>query len=64
MRVISHVHEIFGFELPLRALFDHPTVAGLGALLTTDPRYAASTERVAALMQQVREMEMSSEAAD
>jgi acyl carrier protein len=62
IRVVSHVQEIFGIELPLRALFDAPTIAELGTLLTTDPRYAESTERVAALMRQVAEL--SPEAAD
>ena len=29
-RVISRVREVFGAEVPLAALFDHPTVAGPG----------------------------------
>ncbi|HEX8904635.1 MAG TPA: phosphopantetheine-binding protein, partial [Longimicrobiaceae bacterium] len=56
MRVVSYVREIFGVELPLRTIFDAPTISQLATLLTTDPRYAESTERVARLMRQVGEM--------
>ncbi|HST57595.1 MAG TPA: amino acid adenylation domain-containing protein, partial [Longimicrobium sp.] len=55
-RVVSRVQEIFGIELPLRTLFDAPTIAGLAALLTTDPRWAAGVERVTLLMLQLQEM--------
>ena len=56
IRVVSHIREIFGVELPLHTLFDAPTVAGMAELLTTDERYAEAANRAAQLMQQVHEM--------
>ena len=41
-RVISRVREVFGTEVPVAALFDHPTVAGLAAVIAgTDAGPAA-----------------------
>jgi amino acid adenylation domain-containing protein len=50
MRAVSRIREIFGVELPLRAFFDQGTVAGLAALLSTDPRFARSTAQLVARM--------------
>ncbi|HEX8832388.1 MAG TPA: phosphopantetheine-binding protein, partial [Longimicrobium sp.] len=63
IRAVSRIHEIFGFELPLRTMFEHSTLGRLGALLTTDACYAAGAERVAGLMLQLRELAAEEEAA-
>ncbi|HEX2190124.1 MAG TPA: condensation domain-containing protein, partial [Longimicrobiaceae bacterium] len=44
-RVVSRVREAFGIDLPLRALFEAPTPAGLGARVDTAAALAAGARR-------------------
>ncbi len=49
-RLISRVRETFQTELPVRCLFDHPTVAGLAGVLLEDPTSRARVEKTAQLL--------------
>jgi amino acid adenylation domain-containing protein len=52
-QLIAQVREIFPGELPLRALFAAPTVAGLAAALLHDPARREQVERTAELMLEI-----------
>jgi amino acid adenylation domain-containing protein len=55
-QMISWVRETFDLELPLRELFERPTVAGLAAALARDPAVRHRMERTAELLLTVSEM--------
>ncbi|HLC40231.1 MAG TPA: non-ribosomal peptide synthetase [Methylomirabilota bacterium] len=49
-QVISRIREAFGVELPLRCLFEQPTVGALAGWLLRDPQMRGRIERTAELM--------------
>ena len=55
-QVISWVRETFEIELPLRELFERPTVAGMAAALTRDTLVRQRVERTAELLLEVSEL--------
>jgi hypothetical protein len=50
------VRETFEVEVPLRELFERPTVAGLAAALAGDPAARHRVERTAELLLEVSEL--------
>jgi amino acid adenylation domain-containing protein len=50
MQVVSHLRQLMGCELPLRLMFEEPTVAGLASALARDPEARASALRAAQML--------------
>jgi amino acid adenylation domain-containing protein len=53
-QLASRVRSRCGVELPLLAIFDHPTVAGLATVLTQLEAAAASEEELAGMIEEIR----------
>ena len=53
-QIVSRVHSAFGIELPLRRIFESPTVAGIAIIIS---QYQAEPSSDAALAQMLRDVE-------
>jgi acyl carrier protein len=53
-QIVSRVHSAFGIELPLRRIFESPTVAGIAITIS---QYQAEPSSDAALAQMLRDVE-------
>jgi len=49
-QIVSRMSEAFDIELPLRRLFEEPTVAGLAGVLASEPGEQVRIEKTAALL--------------
>jgi acyl carrier protein len=43
-QMLSRIHELLAIEIPVSAIFDHPSIGALAAILTTtDSRHSLGT---------------------
>jgi amino acid adenylation domain-containing protein len=56
MQVVSHLRQLIGHELPLRLMFEEPTVAGLAAALASDPEAGRKAEQAAGLLARLAQL--------
>jgi amino acid adenylation domain-containing protein len=54
-QVLSRMRQAFGFEMPLRAIFEHPTVAGLAEAIIQRELERADGELLARLLSEMEE---------
>ncbi len=52
-QVLARVREIFGFELPLRDMFEHPTLAGLAERIVLKELESADAGLLARMLAQI-----------
>jgi acyl carrier protein len=56
LRVVARVRETLQVEVPLRAFFEQPTVAGTAAALRRDPAHGAAVDRIAEVVASLARM--------
>jgi len=49
-RLVSQLRAVFGTELPVRVLFEHPTIAGLVEIMLEEPARREKLEKTAIFM--------------
>jgi surfactin family lipopeptide synthetase C len=55
-QVVNRIRDVFRAELPLRSIFDSPTVAGLADALVANESRPGRTDRIAQMIKEVQKM--------
>jgi acyl carrier protein len=55
-QVISRARDIFQMDLPLRTIFEAPTVSGMAAAIVSKETKPGQADRVARMLQQIKRM--------